>query len=214
MKRRFVIMLATATLAVTPVVFGESRVAEINPATTVPATPRIYSAAEVLLLRFDKPISNVESKLAEFTKKQVSGARFTAEDAANFFSDHDKVVVQLHEVMALMASGSGSLGAYERQGIPVKTEKIEGGVQTTTLQSVMVETGARASVSLSEFDSARRAEVTMKIDQAVLGSGTQTIPYTGSTAALMQGGEVLPLLWKNNGKQYGAFLALQVSQNK
>lgn len=213
MKKLLVTLLTTVSLAATPIVFGATQVVEVKNKESVQIRSNLNSAVDVVILRFDTPIAELGKKIEEFSKSQTSGISYSTKEAARFFSQSNQVFVEFNKGMAKAAGSSGSMESWHRNGVPVTTVTDNGKTKTTTLQSTVVKTGASAFVSVSDLDSAHRADVVLKIHQIVPVSGTDVSPYFGDTKATLRGGEILPMFWTNNGIQYCAFLTLHTSED-
>lgn len=207
-------LLATASIAVSPIGFGATQVVEVQGQVAAQAQSNIHTAVDVVILRFDAPIPGLGNKIAEFEKNQAAGTSYNTKDAARFFSNSDQVFVEFEKGMADAAGNSGTLETWHRNGVPVTSVNDNGKTKTTTLKSEIVTTGASASVSISDLDAAHRAKVALKIHQIVPVSGTEVSPYFGDTKATLRGGQILPMFWTNNGTQYCAFLTLHTSDEK
>lgn len=207
-------LLAAAGIAVSPIGFGATQVVELKGQVAAQALPKVHTAIDVVILRFDAPIPRLGNKIAEFEKNQASGISFNTKDAARFFSQSDHIFVEFEKSMAEAAGNSSIMENWHRNGVPVTSVSDNGKTKTTTHKSVIVTTGVSASVSISDLDAAHRAEVALKIHQIVPVSGTDVSPYFGDTKATIRGGQILPMFWTNNGTQYCAFLTLHTSDEK
>lgn len=206
MKKSLIIMLATASLVATPVVFGETRVVELGGKASPTAKSEAQSSAVVYVVRFDKPIADLTGKLAKFTESQRAGERYTVAKAADFFGDQEQYQRVFSAPFMLEKTAPAKAASWHQQGVPVTAVTNDGKIKTTTLKSVMVKTGYSTTVSISEADPGQPFTVEMKIQQILPVAGTETSPYNGATTASVHDGDVMPLLWMNRGEQYGAFL--------
>ena len=214
MKKLLVTLLATASLTAPTIAFSGTQVVEVKDKGEVEMHSNLHSGVEIIILRFDEPIPNLSNKIVEFEHNQSTGTIYSTKDAVRFFSNSDKVFVEFNKSMAEIAGSSGRVESWHRAGVPVTSVTDNGKTKTTTYQSVMVQTGASAFVSVSDFDAAQRAKVTLKIHQIVPTSGTEVSPYFGSANATLGGDEILPMFWLNDGTQYCALITLHVSRGK
>lgn len=214
MKKLLVNLLVIASIAASPIVFGATNVVEVTGLEASHARFHVHSAVDVVILRFDNPIVGLGNKIAEFKKNQAAGVIYSTKDAARFFSQSHQALVEFEKSIGDAAGNSGSMESWHRNGVPVTSVTNDGTMKTTTLQSVMVTTGVSAFVSVSDLDAAHRAEVALKIHQIVKVSGTDVSPYFGDSKATLRGGEILPMFWRNNETQYGAFLVLHTSDDQ
>ncbi|WP_409272807.1 hypothetical protein [Pseudomonas sp. KCJK9111] len=214
MKKLLVTLMATASLSTTPIAFGGTQVIEVKDKGEVEMRSVIHNNVEVTILRFDDPISNLRNKIEDFEKSQSSGTSYSIKEAVRFFTDSEKIFVEFNKSMAEIAGSSGRVESWHRTGVPVSSVTENGRSKTITNKTVVVQTGASAFVSVSNFDAASRAKVVLNIHQIVPTAGTDVISYFGSSNATLRGGEILPLFWNNNGIQYCALLTLHTSNDK
>ncbi|MEX5540329.1 hypothetical protein [Pseudomonas poae] len=214
MKRLLITLLAAAGLAASPIVFSTTKVVEVKDNEASHVRPNVHSTVDVVILRFDGPILRLGDKIAEFEKIQAAGITYNTKDAASFFSKSRQVVVEFAKSMGDAAGNPGSMESWHRSGVPVTSVSDDGKKKTTTVQSIVVTTGASAFVSVSDFDEAHLAKVALKIHQIVKVSGTDVSPYFGDTKATLRSGQILPMFWTNSGTQYCAFLVLHMSQEQ
>lgn len=214
MKKLLVTLLAAASLTASTIGFGGTQAVEVKDKGEVEMDSNLHSSVEIIILRFDEPIPNLSNKIVEFEHTQSTGTIYSTKDAVRFFSNSDKVFVEFNKSMAEIAGSSGRVESWHRTGVPVTSVTDNGKTKTTTYKSVMVQTGASAFVSVSDFDPAQRAKVTLKIHQIVRTSGTDVSPYFGNATNTLRGGEILPMFWLNDGSQYCALLTLHVSSGK
>ncbi|MGE6322758.1 hypothetical protein ACQKEF_21230 [Pseudomonas oryzihabitans] len=205
-KKSLIIMLATASLVATPVVFGETRVVELGGKASAAAESEAQGSAVVDVFRFDKPIADLTGRIAKFTESQRSGERYTVETAADFFGGQKQYQRAFSAPYLLWKTEPARAASWHEQGVPVTAVTNDGKTKTTTVKSVMVKTGYATSVSISEGNPGQPFTVEMKIQQILPVAGTETSPYNGATTASIHDGDVMPLLWTNRGEQYGAFL--------
>nr|WP_315444919.1 hypothetical protein [uncultured Pseudomonas sp.] len=208
MKKLLITILATTSLAAFSIAFGANTVVEITAKESPHVRPIVHNAVEVVILRFDAPITGLRDKVDEFGKNQAAGISYNTKDAARFFSQSAQVFVEFQKSMGDAAGNSASMESWHRNGVPLTSVTNDGHTKITTVQSVMVTTGASAYVSVSDLDAAHRAKVALRIHQIVKVSGADVSPYFGDTNATLRDGEILPMFWTNNGTQYCAFLAL------
>jgi flagellar hook-associated protein FlgK len=205
-KKRLIIMLATASLVATPVVFGETSVVELGGKASATAESEAQGSAVVYVVHFDKPIADLTGKMAKFTESQRAGERYTVVKAADFFGGQKQYQRAFSANLMFRGTEPAGKADWHEQGVPVTSVTYDGKTKTTTLKSVMVKTGYATSVSFPEANPGKPFTIEMKIQQILPVAGTETSPYNGATTASVHNGDIMPLLWTNRGEQYGAFL--------
>lgn len=210
MKRTTIALLAACSITSTTFAYAETHVAEVPQRIETHARSNIHSAIGVQILRFEQPIPELSSKIANFRRDQINGKRFSTKDASRYFSSSDRFEIDFDHGIGDALGNQGTLGSWSSVGVPVTTMSANGRTKTTKV--VSVKTGAVAFVSASQLGSDHRAEIQLKIHQIVSVSETETSPYFGDTNARLSSGEMLPIFWTNNGVQYAAFLKFQTSE--
>lgn len=211
MKNTTVLLLAACAMISTSLVRAETYIAEVTPAIDARSGFNRNSSVSVQILRFEHGVSDLGGKITGFNKEQISGKRFTTEEAALYFNPSSRVAREFKGDLAGASQYDGAIDGWHFNNVLAVTKSHDG--RTTTTGPVSVKTGVSVFVSASQLKGDSRSQIQMRVHQLVPTSETDTSPYFGSSNARLSDREMLPMFWTNNGIQYGAFLIFEYSKS-